>query len=42
MEHEGKRKATLQKSKQSQPTKPFRTQHTGLKGVKLPQKKKRH
>jgi uncharacterized radical SAM protein YgiQ len=42
MEHEGKRKATPQKSKQSQPTKPFRTQHTGLKGVKLPQKKKRH
>jgi uncharacterized radical SAM protein YgiQ len=32
-EHEGKRKASAQRSKQS---KPFRTQHTGLKGVTLP------
>jgi hypothetical protein len=37
-EHEGKRKATAQKS---QPSQPLRTQHTGLKGVKLPQKKPR-
>ena len=40
-EHEGKRKATAQKSKQSQPSKPFRTQHTGLKGVKLPKTRRK-
>jgi uncharacterized radical SAM protein YgiQ len=40
-EHEGKRKATAQKSRQSPQSKPFRTQHSGLQGVKLPQKKPR-
>jgi hypothetical protein len=32
-EHEGKRKAVARK------TQPFRTQHTGLKGVQTPQKR---
>ena len=35
---EGNRKAVAKKTQQS---KPFRTQHTGLKGVKLPQRKPR-
>ena len=39
---EGKRKsAKTSRAKQSpQQTQPFRTQHTGLKGVKLPKKKR--
>ncbi len=36
-QHEGNRKATA--SKKPQQSKPFRTQHTGLKGVQLPRKK---
>ncbi|HKR35465.1 MAG TPA: YgiQ family radical SAM protein [Steroidobacteraceae bacterium] len=36
---EGQRKAVAKKTQQS---KPFRTQHTGLKGVKLPQRKRRN